>query len=282
GDQQDAEVRVEHRVHAIGDHTEGVDVEARVGLVEDRHLRIEHRHLEHLETLLLAAREALVDVPAREALVHPEHGELLAHLLAEIHRRDAALDRVRGIDVGILVDALELGVERAPDEARDAQTGDRRRVLEREEHAETGAFVRAQLEDVSAAPRHLAAGDHVRGMAHQRIGERRLARAVRAHDRVDLARPNLEVDAPQNLALSVGDGRDLQAADDEAILARGVALGRAVRRVAHDVVAAPSRFWLALVAPLASARRIATPRYGKGSAKVTPSSAPATASRTRI
>ena len=64
GDQQDAEVRVEHRVDALGDDPQGVDVEARVGLVEDRHLRLEDGHLEHLEPLLLAAREALVDVAA--------------------------------------------------------------------------------------------------------------------------------------------------------------------------------------------------------------------------
>ena len=57
GDQQHAEVRVEHRVDALGDDPQRVDVEARVGLVEDRHLRLEDRHLEHLEPLLLAAGE---------------------------------------------------------------------------------------------------------------------------------------------------------------------------------------------------------------------------------
>ena len=70
GDQQDAEVRVEHRVDALGDDPQRVDVEARVGLVEDRHLRLEDRHLEHLEALLLAAAEALVDVARGEGLVH--------------------------------------------------------------------------------------------------------------------------------------------------------------------------------------------------------------------
>ena len=37
-----------------------VDVEARVGLVEHRQLRLEHRHLEDLVALLFAAGEALV------------------------------------------------------------------------------------------------------------------------------------------------------------------------------------------------------------------------------
>jgi hypothetical protein len=66
GDQQHAHVRVEHRVDAIGDDSQGVDVEPRIGLVEDRHLGLDDRHLEHLEALLLAAAEALVDVARRE------------------------------------------------------------------------------------------------------------------------------------------------------------------------------------------------------------------------
>ena len=122
GDQQHAEVRVEHRVDALGDDPQRVDVETRVGLVEDRHLGLDDRHLEHLEPLLLAAREALVDVACREALVHPEERHLLAHLRAEVAHRDAALDRVGRVDVGVLVDALQLGVERAPDERRDRQS----------------------------------------------------------------------------------------------------------------------------------------------------------------
>ena len=49
------------RVHAVGDDAQRVDVEAGVGLVEDGELRIEHRHLEDLVALLLAAGEAFVD-----------------------------------------------------------------------------------------------------------------------------------------------------------------------------------------------------------------------------
>src|SRR5438034_1015053 len=68
-DQEDAELRVQHRVDALGDDPQRVDVEARVGLVEDRDLRLEDAQLEPLESLLLAAAEALVDVPRREGLV---------------------------------------------------------------------------------------------------------------------------------------------------------------------------------------------------------------------
>ena len=86
-----------------------------------------------------------------------------------------------------------------------------------------------ELEDVAALPGDLAALDDVRGVAHQRVGERRLAGAVRAHDRVDLARPDLEVDALQDLVLRAGDGRDAEAADDKALVggqgSSGVARG---------------------------------------------------------
>ena len=43
------------RVDAVGDGAQRVDVEAGVGLVEDRDLRPQHRELEDLHALLLAA-----------------------------------------------------------------------------------------------------------------------------------------------------------------------------------------------------------------------------------
>jgi hypothetical protein len=45
------------RVHALGHDAQRVDVEARVGLVEDGQLRLEQRHLEDLVALLLAAEK---------------------------------------------------------------------------------------------------------------------------------------------------------------------------------------------------------------------------------
>ena len=52
----------------------------------------------------------------------------------------------------------------------------------------------------------LAARDHVRRVAHQRVGERRLARAVGAHDRVDLALADGQVDALQDLVVGAAMG----------------------------------------------------------------------------
>ena len=63
--------------------------------------------------------------------------------------------------------------------------------------------------------------DHVGRVAHQRVGEGRLARAVGAHDRVDLALADGQVDPLEDLVLGVGDRRDAQAADDQLLVGVG-------------------------------------------------------------
>ena len=71
------------------------------------------------------------------------------------------------------------------------------------------------FEDVAALPADLAAGHEVRRMAHQRVGEGRLAGAVGAHDRVDLTGAEVEVDALEDLVLGLGAGATWRSADDE-------------------------------------------------------------------
>ena len=65
GDDDDRALRAAHGVDAVGDELQRVDVEPGVGLVEDRELRLEQRHLEDLVALLLAAREPFVDGAGR-------------------------------------------------------------------------------------------------------------------------------------------------------------------------------------------------------------------------
>src|SRR3954465_9161275 len=77
GDDQDAgRVLGGHPVDPLGDDAHGVDVEAAVGLVEDRECGAEHRQLQPLGPLLLAARETLVQVAAGEFGIHAQ----LVHL----------------------------------------------------------------------------------------------------------------------------------------------------------------------------------------------------------
>ncbi len=92
GDDQDAHAGLAlDLVHGAGDDVERVDVEARVGLVEDCDLGLLERELEHLHALLLTAGETLVEVAARE--LSRDVGELHRRLddAAELLQRDLVL-----------------------------------------------------------------------------------------------------------------------------------------------------------------------------------------------
>ena len=71
GDQQHADLAAGSRTRLTPSETtlQRVDVQAGVGLVEDRDLRLEQLQLQDLVALLLAAGEALVDVALGERRV---------------------------------------------------------------------------------------------------------------------------------------------------------------------------------------------------------------------
>ena len=77
-------------------------------------------------------------------------------------------------------------------------------------------------------------------MAHQRVGEGRLARSVRAHDRVDLALADLEIDPLKDLVLGLGKRGDAEASNDEPLLVDGGGDGRGGGGLlGHGAVKAP-------------------------------------------
>ena len=122
GDHEHRALGAAQRVHAVRDDAQRVDVEARVGLVEDREPRLEHRHLEDLVALLLAAGEALVHGALQELLVHLDELHLLAHEGEEVHRVELAL-------AARLADRVERGLQ----EVAVGDAGDLDRILEGEE-----------------------------------------------------------------------------------------------------------------------------------------------------
>ena len=126
-----------HLGDPVGDDAQRVDVEAGVGLVEDRDVGFEERHLEDLVALLLATREALVEVALREPLVHAE-------LRGPFEQRHAHLEHRQ---VG---DALARR-HRLAQEVEDAHARDLLGVLEAEEQAARGALVGGERRDVVAA-----------------------------------------------------------------------------------------------------------------------------------
>jgi hypothetical protein len=72
-------------------------------------------------------------------------------------------------------------------------------VLEREEQPALRTLVGPDLEDRLAVEPNVALGDLVRRVTHQRVRQRRLPRAVRAHDGVLGVRVDGQVDALDDL-----------------------------------------------------------------------------------
>src|SRR5260370_25865435 len=187
GDDDDRPVLASQAVDAAGDDAERVDVQAGVGLVEDGEPGIEHRHLEDLVALLLAAGEPFVDRAAGEALVHLHQLHLLLGQRKEVHRVQL-----------LLATALAERVERGPQEIQITDAGDLHRVLEGHEDAGHRTLLGREGEQVPPLVEDLAFG-HLVGLAPgEDLGEGALARPVGAHDGVHLARVDLQVDAAEN------------------------------------------------------------------------------------
>src|SRR5829696_3441240 len=76
-DQQDATITLSREaVDTVGHYSQSVDVQAGVGLVQDRESWVQQFQLNDLVSLLLTARKTLVDAPSGEIGVHlhPIHG----------------------------------------------------------------------------------------------------------------------------------------------------------------------------------------------------------------
>jgi len=195
GDDQGAHVGPDQSADAAGDRLQGVDVETGVGLVEHREAGMEKRQLKYLDPLLLPSREAVVQIAAEQLARHLQLLGRRRQLLAELWNRD-----------GIVFTAgarLAQRVHRRAQEARHRHARDRVGVLEGEEEPLLGALVGTEPEQAGAVQEHVAGADPVGGMPHQRVCERGLARAVRAHDRVHLAAFDREVDALDDFGSAV-------------------------------------------------------------------------------
>ena len=96
-DHDDATVRRAKAVHAVGDGLQRVDVEARIGLVEDRKLRLEDGHLQDFVPLLLATGEAEVHVALEQLRADTDDRRVLAQ---HPHERG-------GVDLGFAASLLD-------------------------------------------------------------------------------------------------------------------------------------------------------------------------------
>jgi hypothetical protein len=188
GDDHERALRSAQCVDAVGHRLERVDVEAGIGLVENRELRLQHRELEDLVALLLAAAEALVDAAVQQLVLQMQHRQFLAHEFQELHR----------VQLGLAARPA-LRVERAAQEIGVVHARDLDRILEGEEHAGGGPFLGLQREQVAALERHRAFGHVVAFAAGEDVAERGFSGAVRTHDGVDLAGLHVEREALEDV-----------------------------------------------------------------------------------
>ena len=179
-------------VDSLGNSLEGVDVEARVGLVHHGQLRLQDRHLQHLVSLPLSARETLVQVAIGKARPTSQRLHRIHHLEPEFEDRQ--------VDTGAVGERLTKKLD-------DGNPGDRLRILKGQEQPTTAPLIRTHGQQIVTVEKNSSAGDPVLGVSGQHIGERALAGPVRSHDGVDLAVVDRQVDSMEDLE-AFGVGRE--------------------------------------------------------------------------
>src|SRR5215208_3320799 len=160
-DQQDATITLSREaVYTVGHDSQSVDVQAGVGLVQDRESWVQQFQLNDLVSLLLTARKTLVDAPSGEIGVH----------LHPIHGRTDLFDP--GAQLRRLTVQSSLGCTK---EVRHRDAGYFDRVLHRQEQARASTRVHGECQQVGPIEGHRARGDSVLRMACDRVRQRRLA-----------------------------------------------------------------------------------------------------------
>ena len=139
-----------HAVDTVCDNAHGINVKARVGLVEDRELWLKHCHLEYLVAFLLSSAKALVDGPPGKLAVESHQLPLLAHELYEV----CGVEWLKPLILPLLVDG---GFH----EVGHRHTRYLHRILERQEQSLVSPVLRLHLKQVLAIEDGLSSGDGV-------------------------------------------------------------------------------------------------------------------------
>ncbi len=116
------------------------------------------------------------------------------------------LEELHSVKFGLAV-VLAHFVERSLEEVAGADAGDFDRVLEAEEHPFAGAFFGGHVEKILAVEVNRAFGDFIDFAAGEDLAEGALARTILAHDGVNCAGVDGEVDPLEDLAAAAGDFR---------------------------------------------------------------------------
>ena len=179
-DEDDGAIRCPHGVDARGDDLERIDIQSRVGFIQDGEHRFHHGHLQNLVPLLLPAREAFIDAAIEKTLVHMHEFHLVAHQAQEF----------KGIQF-LFTTMLSQGVDSRFQEIDVVDTRDFNRILKCEKDTCAGALFRRQGKQVPALVGYGPGRNLVTFPTGQHVGQRALAGTVGAHDRVHFAGTDL-------------------------------------------------------------------------------------------
>ena len=182
-----AEFRTAEGIDAVGDDFQGVDVEAGIGFVQDGEAGLQKGHLQDFVTLFLAPGKADIDVALQHVIRHREIFDGGAGKFQECD----------GVQLRFAAGAAD-GIEGRADEIGVADAGQFDRVLEGQEDAGGGALLGLHRQQILAVEMGGAAGHLVAVAAGKHVGERGLAGAVRAHDGVNFAVRDGEVNAAED------------------------------------------------------------------------------------
>ena len=201
GNDEDAELRAGQGVDPFRHGAECIDVQAGVGFVENGEFRLQHGQLQDFNPLLFPTREALVQVAAGECLVDAEVFHLAHQLAPELtHRHQHALAGgcFLGFDAGGGIAGTAHSADRTAEKIGQGDAGNGGGILEGEEQAAVGAFVNGEIKQVFIAQQNLAGVHAVLLVAHEGVGQGAFARSVGAHQGVNLALFDVQVQAPQD------------------------------------------------------------------------------------
>ena len=117
--QHDGSVGLTQGIDALGHDLQSVNIEAGISLVQDGQPRLQHRHLQDLVALFLAARETLIQRAIHLLLIHLQQLQFFAEQGDEIHG-------IHFVQPAILANR----VERRAQKVRIADAGNFHRILE--------------------------------------------------------------------------------------------------------------------------------------------------------
>src|SRR5699024_4710108 len=170
-------------IDAVGNDTQCVNVQTRVGLIHDSELWLEQIKLHNLVALLLATGEAFVDGTSNEGLIDMQ-------TLTSFLKLVVPLTQLRCFTA--------YSGNSGAHELAHLHASNLSWVLHSQEEARACALVDLEVEDVFAVEQYFALGNLVARVTSNDVGQGGLAGAVRAHDGVGLTGVNGQVNALEN------------------------------------------------------------------------------------